>query len=214
MLAGGTPGRNGTVTFTGLSGAATGKTLSKALTEGKPGQYSARLPIDDSLPAGTYRVEVELSGANAGQPTKLASSRAFSVNAPPPPADVCVQARATFEAQPIASFEFNRDELSPEALQAIAAAAEQLRAIGSKVTKVTIEGHCDERGSVEYNLALGGRRAGAVKRALAAALGAGGPALTTISYGEERPVVRGAQSEADHARNRRAVLQLDCAGQH
>lgn len=66
----------------------------------------------------------------------------------------------------------------------------------------TIEGHCDERGTNEYNLALGQRRASAAKDYLIS-LSVDGPALRTISYGEERPVCT-ASDEACWQRNRRA----------
>lgn len=68
--------------------------------------------------------------------------------------------------------------------------------------KVQIEGHCDARGSIEYNLALGERRANAV-RAYLVSLGINKDRLTTISYGKEKPVVAG-ESEAAMAKNRRA----------
>jgi len=61
--------------------------------------------------------------------------------------------------------------------------------------KVTIEGHCDERGSNEYNLALGERRAKAVKDYLAAA-GVPADRIATVSYGEERPFVLGHDESA------------------
>ncbi len=69
--------------------------------------------------------------------------------------------------------------------------------------KVTIEGHCDERGTREYNLALGERRANAVKSYLVKA-GVNAKRITTISYGKERPAVIGNNEEA-YAENRRAV---------
>lgn len=69
--------------------------------------------------------------------------------------------------------------------------------------RVTIEGHCDERGTREYNLALGERRANAAKNYLVS-LGLEPARLTTISYGKERPVALGSD-EASWARNRRAV---------
>ena len=68
---------------------------------------------------------------------------------------------------------------------------------------VTIEGHCDERGTREYNLALGDRRANAVKNYLQAK-GVQAARMTTISYGKERPVALGSNEEA-WAQNRRAV---------
>lgn len=69
--------------------------------------------------------------------------------------------------------------------------------------RATIEGHCDERGTREYNLALGERRANATKNALAA-LGVDPARMTTISYGKERPDAIGSD-EAAYAKNRRAV---------
>jgi peptidoglycan-associated lipoprotein len=68
--------------------------------------------------------------------------------------------------------------------------------------RVEIEGHCDDRGTVEYNLALGAKRAAAAKNYLVA-LGIGRDRMTTISYGEELPLCE-EQSEDCWARNRRA----------
>ena len=69
--------------------------------------------------------------------------------------------------------------------------------------RVTIEGHADERGTREYNLALGERRANAAKNYLAAR-GVSADRMTVISYGKERPAVDGSNEEA-WAANRRAV---------
>jgi len=68
---------------------------------------------------------------------------------------------------------------------------------------ITIEGHCDERGTREYNLALGERRANAAKNYLIG-LGVAASRISTVSYGKERPVALGSD-EASWARNRRAV---------
>jgi peptidoglycan-associated lipoprotein len=72
--------------------------------------------------------------------------------------------------------------------------------------KITIEGHCDERGTREYNLALGDRRANAAKNYLAGK-GITVSRMSTISYGKERPVAMGSD-EASWAQNRRAVTVL------
>ncbi|QLB40972.1 peptidoglycan-associated lipoprotein Pal [Mannheimia pernigra] len=69
--------------------------------------------------------------------------------------------------------------------------------------KVTIAGHADERGTPEYNIALGQRRADAVKSYLSAK---GANNTSTVSYGEEKPAVLG-HTESDYAKNRRAVLE-------
>ena len=70
-------------------------------------------------------------------------------------------------------------------------------------TRVTIEGHCDERGTRDYNIALGERRANAAKNFLAS-LGVDSTRISTISYGKERPDALGSDEES-WARNRRAV---------
>lgn len=74
----------------------------------------------------------------------------------------------------------------------------------------TIEGHCDERGTREYNLALGERRANAVKDYLAAK-GVNPARLKTISYGKERPVANGSNDVA-YRQNRRGVTNVSGAG--
>ncbi|WP_260927829.1 peptidoglycan-associated lipoprotein Pal [Novosphingobium sp. 9] len=70
-------------------------------------------------------------------------------------------------------------------------------------THATIEGHCDERGTRDYNLALGERRANAAKNYLVS-LGVSPDRLTTVSYGKERPIALGSTPDA-WAKNRRAV---------
>ncbi|WP_374942916.1 peptidoglycan-associated lipoprotein Pal [Sphingomonas sp.] len=69
--------------------------------------------------------------------------------------------------------------------------------------RITLEGHCDERGTREYNLALGDRRANAAKNYLVAR-GVDAGRISTISYGKERPVALGSDDES-YAQNRRAV---------
>jgi peptidoglycan-associated lipoprotein len=97
-------------------------------------------------------------------------------------------------------FDFDRSELRPEATEQLARNADWLR--GNPGYVATIEGHCDERGTNEYNLALGERRANAAKSYLVS-LGIDGGRLTTISYGEERPVCT-ESTESCWQRNRRA----------
>ena len=74
-------------------------------------------------------------------------------------------------------------------------------------TRITLEGHADERGTREYNLALGDRRANAAKNYLAAR-GVSAARITTISYGKERPIALGSD-EQSWAQNRRAVTTVN-----
>ena len=97
-------------------------------------------------------------------------------------------------------FEFDKATLTPEAREALITNGKWLRT--NSDVAITIEGHCDERGTNGYNLALGDRRAETVKTFLID-LGVDSSRLTTLSYGEERPMDRG-QGEAAWAKNRRA----------
>ena len=96
-------------------------------------------------------------------------------------------------------FDFDSAEIRPEFVAVIAAHAHAIAANAS--IHVRLEGHTDERGSPEYNIGLGERRAQAVRRALLLQ-GVGEAQVATVSYGEERPAVSG-QTEADWAKNRR-----------
>jgi peptidoglycan-associated lipoprotein len=82
-------------------------------------------------------------------------------------------------------FDFDKADLRPDSQQVLARLAEAMKAHPN--WKVQIEGNCDERGSTEYNLALGERRAGAAQQALTQA-GIPASSLKTISYGKEKPV--------------------------
>ena len=101
-------------------------------------------------------------------------------------------------------FEFDSYELLPAARQTLRLNAAWLRS--RPETQVLIEGHCDERGTEEYNLALGDRRAQAAHRYLVD-LGVPAQGLATISYGEARPVVTGAGEQA-WAKNRRVHFRI------
>ncbi len=98
-------------------------------------------------------------------------------------------------------FALDKSDLGTEAQATLDRQAAWLKKYPS--TKITLEGHCDERGTREYNLALGERRATAAKNYLVAA-GISAARVNTISYGKERPAVVGSTDEA-WAQNRRAV---------
>lgn len=101
-------------------------------------------------------------------------------------------------------FDFDRSDLSPEARERLAANASFFKKQADLLVRV--EGHCDERGTNEYNLALGERRAAGVVAYLVS-LGVAADRLSTVSYGEERPVCSENQ-ESCWQRNRRAHFLL------
>lgn len=102
-------------------------------------------------------------------------------------------------------FAFDRSDITAESRQVLLRQAALLNQNPSWT--VTIEGHCDERGTVEYNLGLGERRANATKQALIA-LGVAAGRVNIISYGKERPVDP-AHNEQAWAKNRRAVTVVN-----
>lgn len=98
-------------------------------------------------------------------------------------------------------FDFDKYDLKPEARATLEKQAAWLKKFPG--VTVTVEGHCDERGTREYNLGLGERRANSAKNYLIS-LGVSPNRVKTLSYGEERPVALGS-NEAAWAQNRRSV---------
>jgi len=101
-------------------------------------------------------------------------------------------------------FDYDRAELKPEARERLAKNAQWLTA--NPQFQLTLEGHCDERGTNEYNLALGDRRASAARDYLQS-LGVVNTRVKTISYGEERPFCQG-HDESCWSQNRRAHFMI------
>jgi len=97
-------------------------------------------------------------------------------------------------------FDFDSFALSSEAKGTLESNSGELKRVAA--ANITIEGHCDERGTKAYNLALGEKRANAAKEFLVA-LGVNGSRITTVSYGKERPFDDG-HDESAWAKNRRA----------
>jgi len=102
-------------------------------------------------------------------------------------------------------FAYDKSDISSEGQEILQRQAQWLQRYPQ--VSVTIEGHCDERGTREYNLALGERRATAVKNVLIA-LGVPAARIKTISYGKERPIVVGS-SEESYAQNRVGITTVN-----
>jgi peptidoglycan-associated lipoprotein len=102
-------------------------------------------------------------------------------------------------------FAYDQADISSEGQQTLQRQAQWLQRYPN--VSVTIEGHCDERGTREYNLALGERRAQAVKNVLVA-LGIPAARVSTISYGKERPEIPHSDDQS-YAQNRRGVTTVN-----
>ena len=105
----------------------------------------------------------------------------------------------------IVYFEYDKDEVKPEFQRIVQAHAKYLT--DNRARKIRLEGHADERGSREYNIALGQRRADAVRKA-SSVLGVDNGRMETISFGEEKPAMQG-HDEAAWSKNRRVVIVYD-----
>ena len=99
-------------------------------------------------------------------------------------------------------FDLDKSEIKPEDVPTVEAWAKYLSS--KPGAKVRLEGHCDERGTREYNIGLGERRANAVQQALVSR-GASAKQMSVISYGEERPLATG-HDEASWSQNRRVEI--------
>jgi peptidoglycan-associated lipoprotein len=128
----------------------------------------------------TYTITASGPGGSAD-----ASAR-VTVSAPPPPPvqEAPDMNRLFLEEVKDAYFDFNKADIRDDARTALGQTADFLRKYPE--IKATIEGHCDDRGSTEYNLVLGDRRAAAVKAYLVS-LGISADRLNTVSYGKEKP---------------------------
>jgi peptidoglycan-associated lipoprotein len=132
-----------------------------------------------------------------------------TVSSPPPPASIPTTSQPTIQeilAKQVQDihFDYDKSEVRGEDQAILQGDASALKTVFQMDPNfvVTIEGHCDERGSAEYNLALGDRRAAATKDALIS-LGVPGDKLKTVSFGKERPICTEAMEDC-YARNRRA----------
>jgi peptidoglycan-associated lipoprotein len=155
-------------------------------------QGSTKVTPSDST---TYTITATGPGGNA---SASASVTVAAPPPPPPPPQVDLNDLFLKEVRD-AYFDFNKSDIRADAREALSKTADFLK--NYPQIKVNIEGHCDERGSTEYNLALGDRRANATKQYLVS-LGISADRITTVSYGKEKPFCM-ESNEACWQQNRR-----------
>ncbi len=171
-------------------------------------KVAAQAPPPPSPPAATQQAQ------STQQPTR-------NTTPTPPPAPVTPQTSRMPDAQTRARidtllgrisdayFDYDKHTLRPDAIKALEADSTELRDILKDYPdyKLTIEGHCDERGSAEYNMALGQERAEAAKTYLVQ-VGIPATQLATVSYGKEKPACD-EHDEACWQKNRRIHIVAD-----
>jgi len=145
--------------------------------------------IFDSMPGDSGAVSRGVGDGTLGQGSE------FGGEGVPGPRGGVLDSRVIY-------FDFDRSEIRPEYSEMLQAHGRYLAS--NRNARLRLEGHTDERGTREYNIGLGERRAQAVRRVLTLQ-GVDSGQLITVSYGEERPAVIGSDEEA-HALNRRVEL--------
>ncbi len=130
--------------------------------------------------SSTYKITASGPGGSAS------ATATVTVNAPPPPPPPAQTSLDDLFRKEVrdAYFDYDKADLRPDARAALSKTADFLK--NYPQLRVTIEGHCDERGSTEYNLGLGDRRATAVKQFIVS-LGVSADRLSTVSFGKEKP---------------------------
>jgi peptidoglycan-associated lipoprotein len=163
------------------------------------------------FPGSTITYTLTATGANGASVTRAVTVDVIVPPAPPPPPPTKPQGpdvitRLRQESQEV-YFDYDMSELREDARRALNINADLLRSVFAADPSliVVIEGHCDERGSAEYNLGLGDRRATAARDYLVQ-LGVPANRLRTISFGEERPQCTD-PNESCYQQNRRAHLE-------
>lgn len=159
--------------------------------------------LDAKKPAPAAPAPAPAPGpAPAPAPAEPPAAPAAPTPAAPPPAPVpTVEEKSVLE--PI-YFDFDKSFIREDAKPALKKAAEYMKK--NKDARIRIEGNCDERGTSEYNMALGDRRANSAKKYLTA-LGIDGKRLSTVSYGKERPICA-SPDEGCWQKNRRGDFML------
>jgi peptidoglycan-associated lipoprotein len=151
--------------------------------------------------AGCSSTETQ-EGADVAPADSAGTGDAGALSAEELAAQAAAQAEAALRDVRTFYFDFDNSDIKDESKEALMAHARFLSANAGQ--QIQVEGHCDERGTTEYNMALGERRAKSVASFLTVN-GASMGQIETISYGEERPAEMG-QTEAAWAQNRRAVI--------
>lgn len=174
-------------------------TLEPALGQVPPKGTMTLTPYD-SL---TYRITAQGPGGSAQASARVTVSARPVPPEPPRPTEESIEASFQGRVRDI-YFDYDRFDIRPDGVPVLQANADWLRAHPN--ANIVIEGHCDERGSAEYNLGLGDRRANSAKEYLAS-LGIQAERIRTISYGKERPQCA-EQTESCWQSNRRGHFVL------
>ncbi len=166
-------------------------------------RYSIPSRVPQDVGSGSYVVRASIVDPSGKEIAESLGARPIEVVTAASCADLQSQVAAL-----TVYFEFDSSDLDPQARERLQQVVDIVKGSNRPDLHLEVQGNCDERGTIEYNLALGDRRANAVKSYLVS-LGADASRISTVSYGEERPV-NPAHNESAWAQNRRAEFSVTC----
>ncbi|MDA9649934.1 OmpA family protein [bacterium] len=166
-------------------------------------------PADRACPVAvtpsSAPVDVAPAKAENAAPAKTSDQTSGQIADPAPTKAATKQAKIDVKIDGFISyFDYDSAVLSQQTLSGLLPVADYLKS--NPAVQLLVEGHCDERGTRDYNIALGHKRADAVRKQLAR-MGVDQQRITTKSFGKERPAMRGTSPET-WAKNRRTVIRI------
>ena len=166
-------------------------------------------PADRACPVAVTTSSAPADAAPAkaenAAPAKTSDQTSDQIADPAPTKAATKQAKIDVKIDGyISYFDYDRAVLSQQTLSGLLSVVDYLKS--NPAVQILVEGHCDERGTRDYNIALGHKRAEAVRKQLAV-MGVDQQRITTKSFGKERPAMRGASPEA-WAKNRRTIIRI------
>ena len=162
-------------------------------------------PADRACPVAVPPADAVPAKAENAAPAKTSDQTSDQIADPAPTKAATKQAKIDVKIDGyISYFDYDRAVLSQQTLSGLLLVADYLKS--NPAVQILVEGHCDERGTRDYNIALGHKRAEAVRKQLAR-MGVDRQRITTKSFGKERPAMRGTSPET-WAKNRRTVIRI------
>ena len=161
-------------------------------------------PADRACPVAVTQSAAAPAKAENAAPAKTSDQTSDQIADPAPTKAATKQAKIDVKIDGYLSyFDYDSAVLSQQTLSGLLFVADYLKS--NPAVQILVEGHCDERGTRDYNIALGHKRADAVRKQLAR-MGVDRQRITTKSFGKERPAMRGTSPET-WAKNRRTVVR-------
>ena len=162
-------------------------------------------PADRACPVAVTPADAAPAKAENAAPAKKSDQTSDQIADPAPTKAAAKQAKIDVKIDGYLSyFDYDSAVLSQQTLSGLLFVADYLKS--NPAVQILVEGHCDERGTRDYNIALGHKRADAVRKQLAR-MGVDRQRITTKSFGKERPAMRGTSPET-WAKNRRTVIRI------